>query len=267
MTHHEHINWDGIWSGVDNTLTRKDTYYLIDETKMEYLRSLLPSTNRFLRCEKQVKGRILEIGIGSGRLSCFLAAEGYHSVGIDMSDEALRVAGNNFRVAGVTGALVKGDAYSLPFHRDSFDIVMSTGLLEHFDDPLPIVREMVRVLKPGGLFYSDIVPQKFSLFRSLDFINIGRLLGRRQMPDPNALYERGFKRGEIAQILTRAGCENVVVFPMGVFLPAKFFRKRLGTDRFQYPISRAFAIFGRHFDRTWIAEVLGFLYFAYGRKA
>ena len=248
-------NWDGVWSGLDNTLTRKDAYHLMDEMKMTYLRPLLPGT----------KGWILEVGMGSGRLSCFLAAEGYHSVGIDMSEEALRVAGNNFRIAGVIGTLVKGDAYTLPFHRDSFDIVLSTGLLEHFDDPLPIMSEMVRVLKPGGLFYSDIAPRKFSLYRSLDFVNISRLL-RRQIYDPSDIYERGFKRGEIAELLTRAGCENVVVFPMGVFLPRKFFRKRLGTDRFEYPISRILAVLSRRIDRTWIAEALGFLYFAYGRK-
>ena len=257
MTRRTHtVNWDGVWSGVDNTLISKDAYYLMDEMKMKYLGPLLPVTT----------GRVLEVGIGSGRISCFLSAKGYHSVGIDLSEDALRVARNNFRIAGVSGTLVKGDAHILPFHRDSFDLVMSTGLLEHFDDPLPIVTEMVRVLKRGGLFYSDIVPRKFSLYRSLDFINISRLIGRPQRYDPVDIYERGFKKGEIAHILTRAGCENVVVFPMGVFLPSKLFRKRLGTDRYEYQICRVLAAISRHIDRTWIAEILGFFYFAYGRK-
>ena len=47
-----------------------------------------------------------------------------------------------------------GEAVRLPFPDATFDVVLSTGLLEHFQDPSPIVREMARVLRPGGALVS-----------------------------------------------------------------------------------------------------------------
>ena len=52
------------------------------------------------------------------------------------------------------------DARILPFKNASFEVVLSGGLLEHFPDPLPVLTEMVRILRPGGIFYADVVPSE-----------------------------------------------------------------------------------------------------------
>jgi SAM-dependent methyltransferase len=57
----------------------------------------------------------------------------------------------------------KADALSLPYPDSTFDIAMSFGLLEHFSDIESPIREQMRVLKPGGIFFADIVTGRFSV--------------------------------------------------------------------------------------------------------
>jgi SAM-dependent methyltransferase len=115
---------------------------------------------------------------------------------MDFSPNALKAAQLNYHSATVTGGFLAGDGFALPVQDQSLDVVLSTGLLEHFHDPTPIVREMVRVLKPGGLFYSDIVPNKFSLFRSLDWLGSLKrsVIGSRQSQE--GYYERAYLRAD-----------------------------------------------------------------------
>jgi SAM-dependent methyltransferase len=56
-----------------------------------------------------------------------------------------------------------GDLTSLPFADGFFDLVFSQGVLEHFSDPGPAMKEQVRVLRPGGALVVD-VPQKFNVY-------------------------------------------------------------------------------------------------------
>src|SRR5207245_9380634 len=118
---------------------------------------------------------------------------GLRAIGIDFSRRALEVARSADGGARSEArlALVRGDVLSVPLRSESVDAVASTGLLEHFADPVPVVREMVRILKPGGLFYSDIVPAKFSLFRSLACLRLGEV----------EVFERRFRRSEIQDLI------------------------------------------------------------------
>src|SRR3954470_13121582 len=136
--------WANHWRNTETTLADRDVYYHMDSIKLEYARSLLA-----------LSSRTLEVGAGSGRLSALLAKHGHRLTCLDYTPEALEAARRNFAAAGVPGEFVQGDAFALPFSEGSFDAVFSTGLLEHYADPLPIVAEMVGVLYPGGVFFSD----------------------------------------------------------------------------------------------------------------
>jgi len=244
--------WKNHWerTGAANN-NFKDAFFLMDQIKMEYLLPLLPKFTK----------RTLEIGAGSGRLSRFLARKGYITYCLDYSIEALTYARTHYEREGTQGVYVLAGAEHLPFNDNSFDVVFSTGLLEHHEDPMPIILEMVRVLKNGGLFYSDIVPKKFSLLRSLDFVR--PLLGR----EWNPMFEMKFTKQDIIKFLENADLQDVTVFPAAIFPPRIPVLRGYSLVPFcESLIARALTPILKYLDETLIAEYLGFYYFAYGYK-
>jgi SAM-dependent methyltransferase len=105
------------------------------------------------------KATLLETGCGRGTTSLFLAKrQGVACTLLDFSHPAVRLAAANFADHGCPGRFVQGDVYRLPFPDGSFDAVLSVGLLEHFREVEPPIREMARVTRPGGLFISYNAP-------------------------------------------------------------------------------------------------------------
>ncbi len=237
--------WQQLWSSAGG-VERRDVWYTLDEVKFQYLQQYLPKG-----------GRALEVGCGSARVSRFLAAAGFEVVGVDCEVAAIELAGRRLQASGVNGDLLLGDAFGLPFSDQTFDVVLSTGLLEHFPDPSLIVSEMARVLRRGGLFYSDIVPKKFSLLRALDFLRIHRA----------GPYERPFSKEEIAVLLQNAGLSDITVFPAGVFPPfLPLLQRWHHIDRLHGRVAALFQKMARWLDDTSVAELLGLYYFATARR-
>lgn len=82
-------------------------------------------------------------------------AVAWHITAIDLADEMLKLARRNVNRAGVADRiqLVCVDSKSLPFEDAAFDLVMSNSIIHHIPDPIDCLREMWRVLKPGGLLF------------------------------------------------------------------------------------------------------------------
>lgn len=117
-----------------------------------------------LLAQMDPKGKkILEVGGGSGRDSIRLAQMGAEVTVIDYVESSLEVVARNAARAGVTLTLVHGDALAMPFPEGTFDVVFHQGLMEHFRDEQPLLRENFRVLKRGGLVMID-VPQRFHIY-------------------------------------------------------------------------------------------------------
>lgn len=95
--------------------------------------------------------KVLDVGCGAGFLSNRLSEEGFDVHGIDVSEESLYVAQKYDKTGRVQ--YQKADAYQLPFPDAHFDIVTAMDFLEHVDKPEDVVKEISRVLKPGGLFF------------------------------------------------------------------------------------------------------------------
>lgn len=94
--------------------------------------------------------RILDVGCGDGVLATRLAQDGARVTGLDASAEMIAAARRRAKAAGVDLDLVEGDAGGLPFPDGQFDCVVSVATLCFVDDPCPTIRDMLRVLKPGG---------------------------------------------------------------------------------------------------------------------
>ncbi len=224
--------WRQLWASTKEA-DSQDIWYAIDEIKFSYLRRFLPPG-----------GRSLEVGCGSARLSRFLSALGFNAVALDCEAAAVRLAGRRFQAGSMAGDLLLGDAFALPFADESFDVVLSTGLLEHFPDPSPIVGEMTRVLRRGGVFYSDIVPKKFSLLRAFDLLS----------PSCSGPWERPFSKKEIEALLSNAGLRWPTVFAAGILLPPlPIVRRWRFLARLQEKGSLLFYKIARRLDGTRVA--------------
>jgi ubiquinone/menaquinone biosynthesis C-methylase UbiE len=94
---------------------------------------------------------VLEVAPGPGFLAIELAKLGsYRIVGLDISKSFVRIATDNATRAGVDVSFREGNASSMPFEADSFDFVFCRAAFKNFSEPVAALREMYRVLKPGG---------------------------------------------------------------------------------------------------------------------
>jgi len=94
-------------------------------------------------------GRILDVGTGPGYLPLRISEvlPGSEVIGIDVSEDMIRVARKN--AEGKNVKFLVGDANKMPFEDDSFDLVVSTGSLHHWRNPVNVLNEIYRVLRPG----------------------------------------------------------------------------------------------------------------------
>jgi demethylmenaquinone methyltransferase/2-methoxy-6-polyprenyl-1,4-benzoquinol methylase len=92
--------------------------------------------------------RVLDVATGTGLVARALARRyGCSVVGLDQSEEML---GRARALVGPDVELVQGEAERLPFEDASFDALTFTYLLRYVDDPAATMRELARVVRPGG---------------------------------------------------------------------------------------------------------------------
>jgi ubiquinone/menaquinone biosynthesis C-methylase UbiE len=102
---------------------------------------------------------VLDAACGTGRYAIRLEGLGARVVGIDGSPEMLAVAGRRRDELGLSFQLRAADLVRLPFPEAGFDLVVCALALCHLSDLGPPVKEMARVLRPGGrLVVSDFHP-------------------------------------------------------------------------------------------------------------
>lgn len=102
----------------------------------------------------------LEVGSGRGSISSFFAENDYKCTLLDSSESILETAKKIFNKNGHNAEFIHADALEMPFDDNTFDIVISIGLLEHFENLEKPLNEQYRVLKPDGLFIGYIVPER-----------------------------------------------------------------------------------------------------------
>lgn len=94
---------------------------------------------------------VLEIASGPGYLSIELAKLGAYAItGLDISKSFVRIATQNARRAGLTVEFRLGDAHALPFPTRSLDLIVCRAAFKNFTDPVTVLREMHRALKPDA---------------------------------------------------------------------------------------------------------------------
>jgi len=121
----------------------KSDYFLFQKYQGELLVKFL--SNKDIK----ISGKeLLDLGCGFGGYSKAFLDAGAKVIGFDLSP----IKGHNDIL------MISGDALSLPFENESFDVVISASLIEHVSQPLLLINEANRVLKSGGILYLSFPP-------------------------------------------------------------------------------------------------------------
>ena len=118
--------------------------------------------NSFLNfIDKNIQGKLLEIGCGIGKTTHFLA-EKYNKLkitAIDYDKEQIKLANRNKKSKNIS--FKQGDATSLNFENNSFNYVIETNVLHHIKNYEAAIKETRKVLKKNGYFYLMDISQYF----------------------------------------------------------------------------------------------------------
>ena len=182
-------------------------------TAHQYLR-LYDLVRRYLPAGSEV----LDWGCGNGHASYGLQRSGYRVTGFSFEDFGLR------RHLGADYRFVQGDPAepaTLPFAAESFDAAVSVGVLEHVretgGDEAASLREIVRTLRPGGLFICYHFPNRFSLIEAMT----------RRIPGKHSHRYR-YTGEDILRLCREAGLEVVALGRYGA-LPRNFWHRTPGS--------------------------------------
>ena len=137
-------------------------------------------TFNFNKFDLYQDGLMLDVGCGEGR-HIFGVMQDYpdmRCIGLDMDKDSLNKAEEGYEyfesISNVGVDFLKASAYSLPFPNNSFDLIVCSEVLEHLHEYNDAVREIHRVLKPGGKFYASVPaswPEKICWRLSKDYQN------------------------------------------------------------------------------------------------
>lgn len=144
----ENVNTTQFWTGDAREIGSPEFFDQVEQfvrEKRDYWYRLIDEASA-----RYPGGKVLEVGCGAGWEAVTWARAGMEVHGVDLSDAALKLARSNFEYNSLQGNLQWGNAEDLPYDDDSFDIVASLGVLHQTESTEKAVREVYRVLRPGG---------------------------------------------------------------------------------------------------------------------
>jgi ubiquinone/menaquinone biosynthesis C-methylase UbiE len=199
---------------------------------------------------------VLDLGCGTGEGTSRIYAEGMTVIAADLSTEMVRTAVRRFPF--LQGCVA--DAAGLPFESERFDIVQSLGVLEYIGPYGRALRELRRVLTPGGTLVISF-PNRHSLFRRLRRLErfmtapLRRLRARRK--GDTGWEVQQWSPAEMVRLLQASGF-NVVdmnFITYGVLLPAAdSWRANLALCRWLNARCRGRGVFCRNFAITAVFQ-------------
>jgi ubiquinone/menaquinone biosynthesis C-methylase UbiE len=158
-------------------------------------------------------GMILDVGTRVGLISLKLLwqNENFYAIGMDRSSLMIDRARETAAAWNLSerAFFQVGDARKMRLKTGYFDLVISDSTLHGFDDPISVLQEIGRVLKPrGGLLIRDLKrPGRFQMQRTIDVYTAR--YGSRMLAQVEKSLRAGFIRGELDTILQTSGLERV----------------------------------------------------------
>ncbi len=178
------------------------------------------------------KAQVLDLGCGAGHVSFFAAPHVARVVAYDLSADMLGVVAGEAEKRGLTNVDTQlGAAESLPFESASFDLVFSRYSAHHWADVGAALREMRRVLKPGGrVVICDVASTGQPLFDTyLQAVEVLR----------DTSHVRNYAPGEWLTMAAGAGFSLVSLTPRTLELDFKTWTARMRTPEHMQVAIRA----------------------------
>ena len=125
---------------------------------------LIFTLSRYKFVSKMFNGidSVLEVGCGDGRNLPLFKDVGLTTYGVEISDEICNHVTSELEKINLSDILVKtGTTQSIPFEDNFFDVVYSKSLMEHLRHPDSYLKEVFRILKPGGTIRTIWPPHEF----------------------------------------------------------------------------------------------------------
>ena len=146
------------------------------------------------------KINVLEVGCGGGILSEEIAKMVFKTFGIDPSESSLNTAIEHAKKNILKIEYKQATGENLPFHKDTFDVILCCDVLEHVQDLPKVISEISRVLKNGGLFIYDTFNRTY--FSKICAIKILQEWKRWAIMPPDLhIWEMFIKPNEIKSLL------------------------------------------------------------------
>lgn len=140
--------WERASCGEDLYLDDSSRSAYAEQARRRY--ELEPFIEPFAGFDNARGRKVLEIGVGLGADHQRFAESGAILTGIDLTARAIEHVRRRLDLFGLISSLSVGDAENLQFDDSSFDVVYSWGVIHHSPDTRKAVREIHRVLRPGG---------------------------------------------------------------------------------------------------------------------
>jgi ubiquinone/menaquinone biosynthesis C-methylase UbiE len=158
-------------------------------------------------------GKVLEVAPGPGFLSIELAKRGIKARAVDISQTFVEIAHQNAADAGVTVEFVRGNAANLPLESTSVDFVVCRAAFKNFTEPVKAMREMMRVLRPGGTALLIDMRRDVSMADIKQYVhNMGLSWFSRVFTNftfKHMLIKRAYSLDEIRKMADEAGWKDV----------------------------------------------------------
>lgn len=151
--------------------------------------------------------KVLDIGSGTGLYSLWLAGKGLNVSAVDQSEVMMKIAKKKAEEAKLAIDWNLGDAESLPFAENTFDLVISITAVEFMDKPQAVLQEAMRVLKPSGRLVIGLLTKESPW---------GELYRKAAEENPNSVFSIAhlYRESEISGLL-----KSPYLLRKGLYLP------------------------------------------------
>lgn len=149
-------------------------------------------------------GRLLDAGCGSGKFAIPLGMRGFQVVGVDVSLNALKMAGKSIASRKLDIELLAANVYQMPFSDSSFDIIWCYGVLQHllFKEREAAISEFFRLLRIGGVAFIEVLGEE-------DMRYGGNEVETNTFSRKNGIVYHYFSKSELEKLLKKFSC-NIV---------------------------------------------------------